>query len=91
MNFYSKFIDRLHVIVKPLYGLLHDNNKFHWNNELETLFQQIKTKITKDVTLTLHNTIHPKLTTKDSPVIAIGCVSFQTIDKGKLDILSYIF
>ena len=47
MKFYSKFIDRLHVIVKPLYGLLHDNKKIHRNNELETLFQQIETKITK--------------------------------------------
>ena len=27
VNFYSKFIDKLHINMKPLYGLHHDNKK----------------------------------------------------------------
>ena len=42
--------------MKTLSDLLHDNNKFHWNDGLETLFQQIESSLTKDVTLTLPNT-----------------------------------
>ena len=52
MNFYYKFIDKPPVFMKPLEEYLHDIVIFHWNNELKTLFRQIKTSITKDVTLT---------------------------------------
>ena len=34
-NFYSKFIEKLHIILKPLYTLLHDDVKFQWTTELE--------------------------------------------------------
>ena len=61
MNFYSKFIEKLHVHLKPFYDILHDDTKFHWNNELETLFRKIKHSITNYVTLTLPNTKYPFL------------------------------
>ena len=87
MNFYSNFIDKLHFNLKPLFGLLPDNLKFHRNNELGTLFEQIKTTITKDVTRTLPNTNSPFFLTVDSPFFGIGCILFQMNDKGKLNIL----
>ena len=44
----------LNFILKwKLCDLLHDNAKNHWNDELLTIFQQIKSSLTKDVTLTL--------------------------------------
>ena len=57
MNFYSKPVDKLHVKMKPMYDLLHDYIEFNRNNELETLFQQYKSSSTKNVNLTLPNTI----------------------------------
>ena len=51
--FYFKLIDNLHVHMKHLYDLLQDNVNFHWNKELDTLFQQAKTSFTKNVTLLL--------------------------------------
>ena len=30
VNFYSKFIEKLHINLKPLYTLLHDDVKFQW-------------------------------------------------------------
>ena len=68
-NFHSKFIEKLHVNLKPLYELLHDNFNFLWNFELETLFQQIKISITKDFILTLPNTYHPIFITVDSSFV----------------------
>ena len=56
MNFYSEFFGKLRVNMKPLYDLLFDNTKFHWNNKPETLFQQIKTTLTKKFTVTIPNT-----------------------------------
>ena len=45
MNFSSEFFDELHFIWE-----LPSNVKFHWISELDTLVQQNKTSITKDVT-----------------------------------------
>ena len=38
INFYSKFIEKLHINLKPLYTLLHDDVKFQWTPELEKIF-----------------------------------------------------
>ena len=35
VNFYSKFVEKLHINLKPLYTLLHDDVKFQWTPELE--------------------------------------------------------
>ena len=32
VNFYSKFIEKLHINLKPLYTLLHDDVKFQWTH-----------------------------------------------------------
>ena len=34
VNFYSKFEEKLHINLKPLYTLLHDDAKFQWTPEL---------------------------------------------------------
>ena len=38
VNFYSNFIEKLHINLKPLYTLLHDDVKFQWTPELEISF-----------------------------------------------------
>ena len=38
VNFYSKFIEKLQINLKPLYTLLHDDVKFQWTPELEKIF-----------------------------------------------------
>ena len=77
--------------MKPLYDLLPYNSKFRWNIELETLFQQISTSNTKDVTLTLTNTNRPIFISVDFSLISKGCVLFQTNNKGKLDVIQYTY
>ena len=42
INFYSKFIEKLHINLKPLYNLLHDDINFQWTPELEKIFNTIK-------------------------------------------------
>ena len=59
--------------------------EFHWNNQLETPFQQIKTSVKSNVTLTLHN---PTFTTVTFSLTVTGCVPFQMNDEGKLDFTS---
>ena len=75
--------------MKPQYDFFLDSIKFHWNNELEALFQQIKTSVTKDVILTSPDTKHPFSIFVDTSLNGIGCVSFQINNKVKLDVTSY--
>ena len=44
VNFYSKFVEKLHINLKPLYTLLPDDNKIQWTPELEKIFQDVKTQ-----------------------------------------------
>ena len=87
---YSKVFDELQIKMKPMYNLHHDNIKFHRKTDMKTLFQQTRTSITQGFTLTLHDTKHPFFNSPDNSLIGIGCVLFQTNDKGKLDVVSYI-
>ena len=49
VNFYSKFIEKLHINLKPLYTLLHDDVKFQWTPELEKIIQNVKNAMTSTV------------------------------------------
>ena len=35
VNFFSKFVEKLHINLNPLYTLIHDDVKFQWTPELE--------------------------------------------------------
>ena len=59
LNFYTKFIDKLHINLKPFYDLLHENTPWKWTDEHERLFQTLKTSLTSESELTLPNTNHP--------------------------------
>ena len=59
MNFYSKFINKLHNSLKPFYTLLHDDILLEWTPDLDKLFNQIKLSLSKDAELALPNTTHP--------------------------------
>ena len=48
LNFYTKFIEKLHINLKPFYGLLHENTPWKWKDEHERLFQKLKMSLTSD-------------------------------------------
>ena len=37
LNFYTKFIEKLHINLKPFYDLLHENTPWKWTDEQERL------------------------------------------------------
>ena len=89
VNFYSKFIEKLHINLKPLYTLLHDNIKFQWTPELEKIFQDVKNSMTADTELTIPNTKHPFFITVDASLVGIGAVLFQMNEENKMKVISY--
>ena len=42
LNFYTNFIEKLHINLKPFYDLLHENTPWKWTDEHERLFQKLK-------------------------------------------------
>ena len=83
VNFYSKFIEKLHIDLKPLYTLLHDDVKFQWTPELEKIFQNVKNKMTAETELTIPNTKHPFFITVDASLVGLGAILFQMNEEKK--------
>ena len=48
--FYTKFIEKLHINLKPFYDLLHENTPWKWTVEHESLFQKLKMSLTSETT-----------------------------------------
>ena len=62
LNFYPKFIEKLHINLKSFYNLLHENTPWKWTDEHESLFQKLKMSLTSERELTIPNTTkHPFL------------------------------
>ena len=89
VNFYSKFIEKLHTNLKPLYTLLHDDKKFQWTPELEKIFQDVKNSMTVDTEVTIPNTKHPFFITIDATLVGLGAVLFQMNEENKMKVISY--
>ena len=89
VNFYTKFIEKLHINLKPLYTLLHDDVKFQWTPELEKIVQDVKNKMRAETELTIPNTKHPFFITVDASVVGLGAVLFRMNEKNKMRVISY--
>ena len=77
LNFYTKFIEKLHINVKPFYDLLHENTPWSWTTEHEALFHKMKNALTSDTELTIPNKKHPSSITVDASLIGLGAVLFK--------------
>ena len=89
VNFYSKFIAKLQINLKPLYTLLHDDVNFQWTPELEKIFQDVKNLMTADTELTLPNTKHPFFITVDASLVGLGAVLFQMNEEKTMKVIFY--
>ena len=89
LNFYSKFIEKLHINLKPFYDLLHENIPWKWTEQHESIFQKLKMSLTSDTELTIPNTKHPFLITVDASLNGLGAVLFQLNEQNKMKVISY--
>ena len=89
VNFYSKFIEKLPINLKPSYTLLHDDVKFQWTPDLEKIFQNIKNTMTAETELNILNTKHPFFITVDAYLVGLGAVLFQMNEENKLRVIFF--
>ena len=69
LNFYTKFIEKLHINLKPFYDLLHENTPWKWTDEHDRFFQKLKMSLTSETELTIPNTKHPFLSQLMLPLL----------------------
>ena len=89
LNFYTMFIEKLHINFKPFYDLLHENFPWKWTEEHERLFQTLKTFLTSDTALTIPYTKHPFFITVDASLIGLGAVLFQLNEQYQMKVICY--
>ena len=89
VNLYSKFIEKLHKDLKPIYTSLHDDVKFQWTPELENIIQYVKNKMTAETELTILITKHPFFITVDASLVGLGAVLIQMNEENKMRVISY--
>ena len=69
LNFYTKFIEKLHINIKSFYNLLHENTPWKWTDEHKSFFQKLKMSLTSETELTIPNTKHPFLLPLTLPLL----------------------
>ena len=89
LNFYTKFIEKVHINLKPFNDLLHKNTPWKWTEDHERLFQTLKTSLTSNTELTIPNTKHPFFITVDASLIGLGAVLFQLNEQNQMQVISY--
>ena len=89
MNFYSKFIQKLHSSLKLFYTLLNDDVSFKWTPELNGLFESYKFSFKKVAELAIPNTSKLFYITVGASLIGLGAVLFQPNSNNEMQIISY--
>ena len=89
INFFSKFLNELHISHKPFSTLFHDNFSFEWTPELDKLFNETKLSLSKDAELAIPNTTHPFYNTVDASLIGLGAILFQPNTYIKMQVIPY--
>ena len=87
-GWYSHYIKNLRVNCKPLYELRHDNTPFHWTNEHEQVFRQIKGDISSDTILAIPDVRYPFHIHVDSSNERTGSILVQEFPHRKKFFLS---
>ena len=86
LNFYTKFIEKLHINLKPFYDFLHENTPWKWTDEHESLFQKLKLSLTSERDFTIPNTKNPFFISVDASLIGLGAVLFQINEQNKMKV-----
>ena len=80
---YSHYKKNLRVNCKPLYELTLDNIAFHWTNEHEQVFKQIKEDFSSDTILASLDVRYPFHIHVDSSNVGTGSILVQEFPDGK--------
>ena len=74
VNYYGKFLHNLSSQLHPLHALLKHGTKWHWSEECDRIFKQVKTKLSKTPVLMHYDPKLPIRLAGDASNYGIGAV-----------------
>ena len=83
-QFYKKFIKDFATLAKPLYRLTEDKVKFHWTEECDRNFNQLKNALCKEALLHYPNFDKQFILATDASGISVGSTLSQKDENGIL-------
>ena len=83
-QFYKKFIKDFATLAKPLYRLTEDNTKFHWTEECDRNFNQLKNALCRHALLHYPNFEKEFILATDASGISVGSTLSQKDESGIL-------
>ena len=90
-NFYRRFIQDYPKIARPLTELTKKSDKWAWNKEAETAFQQLKNRFTSAPILAHFDAQKPVIIETDASDFAIGAVLSQRDQENRLHPVAFHF
>ena len=83
INYYGKFLHNLSTQLHPLHALLKHGAKWHWSQECNQAFEEVKIKLSEAPVLMHHDTKLPIRLAGDASNYGIGSVLSQVDAKGQ--------
>ena len=90
VNFYSRFVPRCSELLHPLNALLQKNVPFHWTNECEKSFSEIKSVLASPVVLLHYDPVKPAIVECDASPYGLGACLLQPGPDGNLRPVCYV-
>ena len=87
VNYYWKFLHNLSTQLHPLHALLKHGTKWHWSDECDTAFKQVKRKLCEAPVLMHYN---PELPIPDASNYGIGAVLSHVDSDGQEHPIAFV-
>lgn len=88
-NFYRRFIAQYSAVAKPLTELTKKDQGFHWTNEAQRAFEDLKKRFTTAPILATFDPAQKIILETDASDFAIGACLGQLTEQGKLRPVAY--
>ena len=88
---HRRFIQSYSKIAKPLHELIGDRVLFHWNEQCEAAFRELRGRFGEHPILTTEDPDLPKMIESDASDLAIGAVLSQLEETKKWNLLDCIY
>ena len=88
-NYYRHFIKDFAEITKPLHRLTERSSHFHWNDECQWAFEELRQSLSSAPVLAFPDFSRPFILDTDASDVGIGAVLSQVDDEGRERVVVY--
>ena len=90
VNYYGKFLHNLSTQLHPLHALLKHGTKWHWSDECDRAFKQVKRKLSEAPVLMHYNPELPIRLAGDASNYGIGAVLSHVDSDGQEHPIAFV-